>query len=86
MTKYVYKRLKDIPDDVFEKISKQLYAYSVGLIIVDNLTSEMMQIGSGIFVEINNKKGILSAKHVTNKITEHKDKNLGLLLYENILT
>ena len=79
--KTFYIKLSDLPESLYHHIARDLGRYSVGLISLKSVkkTDKTIPIGSGTFITIGNKYGILSAEHVTRKL---KDSKLGLVISE----
>jgi hypothetical protein len=77
---YLEFKANDIPDEVFETVRQHIDWYSTGLIRVRQSKSseEAALIGSGTFVTVGDIHGVLTAQHVTARLSNAFD--LGLTL------
>ena len=80
-------KLSDIPQELFESISRHIANYTVGFVRPDETTSsaDVLLLGSGTFVEINGVYGILTAHHVIEVLLKCGEE-IGLILSPNLPT
>jgi hypothetical protein len=78
-------QIKDLPQELFEEIEDKIKPYVIGLLGVNVNTSgeEAELVGSGTLVQVANKYGILTARHVTQELKKfHKvGLNLGTFVH-----
>ncbi len=78
---FIETKLKDLPDNLFQRITGVLHAHSTALIRVhidENKREHHPYIGSGTFVSIGEIYGVLTATHVVEKLESRS--MLGLLM------
>ena len=78
-------QFEDLPQDLLKDIDNKIIIYSVGLVGAGrtNLKDEFALIGSGTLIEIEGRKGILTAHHVITELKKYTQLGLSLLPYEH---
>lgn len=80
-------QIKDLPEDLIEKIEEEITPYAISLLgFGEDLSGEQTQLlGSGTLVRVEDKYGILTAQHVTPLLKKYKKIGLNLGTFEHKL-
>ena len=80
-------QIKDLPEELLDKILEEIKLYAISLLgVKEELSGEDLQLlGSGTLVKIENKYCILTAQHVTPLLRKFKKIGLNLGTFEHRL-
>ena len=71
----------EIPQHIFDSMSQYISWYTVGLRCIDEKINKNTHIGTGTLIDVEGRKGILTAKHVTKELRGAN--KVGLMIMQN---